>query len=159
MEKQDFRNGMSRLAAAVNVITTGGQAGRAGFTASAVTSVTDEPPTLLVCMNRNYSAADTFAANGVLCVNTLGAGQENVSDTFAGRHGLEGAERFTVGEWETLATGAPALLEAAASFDCEIREVVEKGSHKVIFAEVKAVRLGQDAGGLVYFNRGYHLVR
>ncbi|RVT95448.1 hypothetical protein EOD42_17880 [Rhodovarius crocodyli] len=157
MDKQEFRGGMSRLAAAVNVITTGGAAGRAGFTASAVTSVTDEPPTLLVCMNRNFSGAEAFAANGVLCVNTLGAGQEDISNTFAGR--MSGEERFSVGEWETMTTGAPALKEAAVSFDCEIRDVVEQGSHKVLFAEVKAVRLGSDAGGLVYFNRNYHLVR
>ena len=55
--RQDFRDAMARLGAAVNIITTGGPAGRGGFTASAVCSVTDDPPTLLVCMNRNATAA------------------------------------------------------------------------------------------------------
>jgi hypothetical protein len=65
---------MSRLGAAVNIVTTDGPAGRAGFTASAVCSVTDEPPTLLVCLNRTASVYPAFEANGVLCVNVLARG-------------------------------------------------------------------------------------
>jgi len=69
--KDAFREGMSRLGAAVNIITTDGPAGRAGFTASTVCSVTDSPPTLLVCLNRSSSVYDRFADNNALCVNTL----------------------------------------------------------------------------------------
>ncbi len=158
MDRQNFRNAMSRLAAAVNVITTDGAAGRSGFTASAVCSVTDDPPTLLVCMNRGNSNADAFLANRVLCVNVLGAGAEEISNTFAGQRGLEGADRFTVGEWLHLETGAPVLQSAAAAFDCDIVEVAEQGTHAVLFARVRAVRLGPDSGGLVYFQRRYHVV-
>ncbi len=158
MDRQLFRQGMSRLAAAVNLITTDGAAGRSGFTASAVCSVTDDPPMLLVCMNRANSHAAAFTANRVLCVNTLGPGQEELSNTFAGMRGLEGAARFTVGEWQALETGAPVLLDAAAAFDCEVADTVEQGTHAVLFARVRAVRLGPDAGGLVYFQRRYHVV-
>lgn len=73
VDQQLFRQGMSNLGAAVNVITTQGAAGQAGFTASAVCSVTDTPPTLLVCLNRSASVFETFKANKVLCVNTLNA--------------------------------------------------------------------------------------
>ena len=69
---------MARLGAAVHVVTTAGPAGRHGFTASAVTSVTDDPPTLLVCQNRASDANPAFKANGVLCVNTLAAAQEHL---------------------------------------------------------------------------------
>lgn len=158
MDRQNFRNGMSRLAAAVNIITTDGPAGRSGFTASAVCSVTDDPPTLLVCMNRGNSHAETFLANRVLCVNTLGAGAEELSNTFAGMRGLEGPERFTIGAWTQAETGAPVLETAACAFDCDIAEVVEQGTHAVLFARVRAVRLGPDAGGLVYFQRRYHVI-
>src|SRR5258708_17567518 len=69
--KEAFREGMSRLGAAVNIITTDGPAGRAGFTASAVCGVTDSRPPLLVCLNRSSSVYDRFTANEALCVNTL----------------------------------------------------------------------------------------
>ena len=62
--RQDYRDAMARLAAAVNIITTDGPSGRAGFTATAVCSVTDEPPTLLVCLNRSASAHPIVTANG-----------------------------------------------------------------------------------------------
>ena len=149
---------MARLGAAVNIVTTDGPAGRAGFTASAVCSVTDDPPTLLVCMNRGSSGAAAFDGNGVLCVNTLSAGQDPLSNAFAGFTGLEGEARFSVGEWDAMETGAPALLGAAVTFDCRVTDVIEKGTHAVLFAEVQAVRSNDTACGLIYFSRGYHSV-
>src|SRR5476651_908107 len=92
LPKADYRNAMARLGAAVNIITTDGPAGRAGFTASAVCSVTDEPPTLLVCLNRNASVYDAFKQNGVLCVNVLGAGHQNISNIFGGKTSTQRSE-------------------------------------------------------------------
>ncbi len=158
MDRKDFRNAMARLGAAVNIVTTNGPAGRAGFTASAVCSVTDDPPTLLVCMNRGSSGAAAFDGNGVLCINTLCAGQDPLSNAFAGFTGLEGEARFGVAEWDVMETGAPALLGAAVTFDCRVTDVIEKGTHAVIFAEVQAVRSSENACGLIYFSRGYHSV-
>lgn len=85
IEKQAFRDAMSCLGAAVNIVTTDGPAGRAGFTASAVCSVTDEPPTLLVCLNRSASVWPIFSRNQALCVNTLAAGHEDLSNLFGGK--------------------------------------------------------------------------
>ncbi len=82
-DKQSFRDAMAQVGAAVNVITTDGPAGRAGFTASAVCSVTDTPPTLLVCLNRSASVWPTFRQHQALCVNTLAAGQESLSTSLA----------------------------------------------------------------------------
>jgi flavin reductase len=158
MDRKEFRNAMARLGAAVNIVTTDGEGGRAGFTASAVCSVTDDPPTLLVCMNRGSSGAAAFETNGVLCVNTLCGGQQELSNAFAGFTGLEGEARFSVGEWDAMATGAPCLREAAVNFDCRITDVVEKGTHAVLFAEVENVRVGGEAVGLIYFSRAYHTI-
>ncbi|WP_425270653.1 flavin reductase [Pantoea wallisii] len=97
VQQQDFRNAMASLGAAVNIITTDGPAGRAGFTATAVCSVTDAPPTLLVCLNRNASVWPLFRTNGVLCVNTLAAGQEALSTLFGGKTAMD--ERFAAGDW------------------------------------------------------------
>lgn len=157
--RDEFRDAMARLGAAVNVITTGGPAGRGGLTASAVCGVTDDPPTLLVCMNRKASAHPLFKANGVLCVNTLSAGQRDVSETFSGATGLTGEQRFGCGSWDRLATGAPVLLGAVAAFDCRIVDVVERGTHSVVFAEVEAIRQGSPHDhGLIYFGRDYHRI-
>ena len=157
VDRQSYRDAMSRLAAAVNVITTTGPGGTRGFTASAVCSVTDSPPTLLVCLNRNSDSNQALKDNGILCVNTLAAGHGALSPVFAGMTGQEGEERFTVGQWTTLVTGAAALEGALASFDCRVVQTAEVGTHTVFFCEVEAVRTGEGRG-LIYFGRGYHTV-
>lgn len=157
--REEFRDAMARLGAAVNVVTTDGMAGRAGFTASAVCSVTDDPPTLLVCLNRASRGYAQFKANGVFCVNTLGSDHPAVADAFAGRTGLDGEARFSAGSWCRLATGAPVLEEAAVvAFDCRITEIMEKGTHSVFFAEVAAIRQGPPGRALIWYARDYHPV-
>ncbi|MBJ7536208.1 flavin reductase [Marinomonas transparens] len=155
IETKLFRDGMALLGSAVSVITTDGEAGCYGFTATAVTSVTDEPPTLLVCMNRNSFANPHFKENGVLCVNVLQSHHQGVSWDFANRD-LSSEERFAKHSWQTLKTGAPALDEALVSFDCEIHETHEMGSHTVFYCRVKDAKVGTEGSGLVYFNRAYH---
>jgi flavin reductase len=152
-----FRDAMSRLGAAVHVVSTDGPAGRSGFTATAVCSVSDQPPTLLVCLNRRSQSAPVVSANGVFCVNTLTAGEEAIADLFAGRSGARD-ERFSSGEWLTLSTGSPVLASAVVSFDCRVIEVRAIASHNVIFGAVEAVRLGQAAPALVYHERAYKKV-
>ncbi|WP_431285966.1 flavin reductase [Humitalea sp. 24SJ18S-53] len=156
--RQDFRNCMARLGAAVNVITTDGPGGRAGFTASAVCSVTDDPPTLLVCMRRGSSTSGAFEANGVLCVNALAMGHQSLSSAFSGAGDVAMPDRFALATWRTLETGAPVLDDAVVSFDCRIVDSVDKGTHTVLFAEVEAVRAGEGAHCLIYWQRDYHRV-
>lgn len=85
VDQQTFRDAMSCMGAAVNIITTDGPAGRAGFTASAVCSVTDTPPTLLVCLNRGASVWPAFNENRTLCVNTLSAGRSRFQTFLAAK--------------------------------------------------------------------------
>ncbi len=152
-----FREAMARLGAAVNIITTNGSAGCGGFTASAVCSVTEEPPTLLVCVNRNANSSRLLKANGVLCVNTLSPGHEELSRIFSSSS-LPPEERFKAGTWDTLVTGAPVLCGAVVSFDCRIAQATEVGTHSVLFAEIQAIRAGDLYEGLIYFGRSYHRV-
>ena len=154
MHKADYRNAMSRLGAAVNIITTDGPAGRAGFTASAVCSVTDEPPTLLVCLNRSASVYPAFKANGVLCVNVLAAGHQALSALFGGKTPMD--ERFAAGRWQHGETGSPVLDGAAVSFDCSVVRSTTVGTHDVLFCEAVAIHMGEAAHGLIYFDRRYH---
>lgn len=159
VETNLFRNGMALLGSAVSVITTDGEAGRFGFTATAVTSVTDEPPTLLVCMNRHSFAHPHFKTNGVLCVNVLRGEHQGISWDFANRD-LTSEARFAKHQWMTLATGSPMLKDALVGFDCQISQIQEVGTHSVFFCQVKAIHLGVEGAGLMYFSRAYHaLVR
>jgi flavin reductase (DIM6/NTAB) family NADH-FMN oxidoreductase RutF len=158
VEAQRFREAMSLYGAAVHVITTDGPGGKTGLTATAVSSVSDNPPTLLVCINRRSQAAPMLSMNGVFCVNTLRSGDEAVADTFAGRTGAVLADRFKVGEWKKLTTGAPVLSTAIVSCDCRVIEITAMASHNVIFAVVEAISFGPAAPALVYPGRSYKTV-
>ncbi|ARD11141.1 pyrimidine utilization flavin reductase protein F [Pseudomonas savastanoi pv. retacarpa] len=149
-----FRDAMSSLAAAVNVITTDGPGGRAGFTATAVCSVTDQPPTLLVCINRSASVYETFIENGLLCVNTLGNGQQDLSNLFGGKRSQQ--ERFDGGQWESGVTGAPILNSAKLALDCKVTQSVSVGTHDILFCQVLDIRHQGESDALVYFARQYH---
>ena len=153
-DREAFRDAMARLPAAVHVVTTDGPGGRAGFTASAVCSVSDTPPTLLVCLNRSASVWPAFEANGALCVNVLAAGHEALSARFGGKTPMD--ERFAQAAWTQLATGAPVLEGAVASFDCRIAGRSSVGTHDVLFCEVLALRASEARDGLAYFGRRYH---
>lgn len=154
VEKQDFRDAMARLGCAVNIITTDGPAGRAGFTASAVCSVTDTPPTLLVCLNRSASVYPMFKQNQVLCVNTLADSHESLSNLFGGKTPM--SERFAAADWSILTTGSPILSDALISFDCKISQITTVGTHDILFCDVVAIVRNDESHGLAYFDRRYH---
>lgn len=155
IEAKTYRDAMSRLGAAVNVVTTNGPAGRFGFTASAVCSVTDSPPTLLVCVNRGSDSNQAVKTNGVLCVNTLAANQQDLSPMFAGQVTDDYDERFAAAAWTALATGSPVLTDALASFDGQIIDAHEVGTHTVFVVRIEAVQ-SRPGNALMYFARGYH---
>jgi flavin reductase len=155
VDPQSFRDAMSRLGAAVHIVTTAGPAGKTGFTATAVCSVTDQPAMLLVCLNRRSNSAPLVTHNRVFCVNTLAAAEEKLADIFAGRSGIHLEERFAIGEWMTLKTGAPVLASAVVACDCRVIEIKAVASHNVIFGVVEAVRLGPRVPALVYHDRLY----
>ena len=158
MDVKLFRDAMCRLGAAVHVVTTDGPAGKSGFTATAVCSVSDTPATLLMCLNRSATSMPVLRANGVFCVNTLRAGEEIIADTFAGRTKIAREERFASGNWTTLATGSPVLLSAVVAFDCRVREVKSVASHDVYFGIVEALHSGPAGAALVYHDRAYKQV-
>ncbi len=153
-DKASFRDAMAHVGAAVNIITTDGPAGRAGFTASAVCSVTDTPPTLLVCLNRSASVWPVFSEHHTLCVNTLAAGQETLSTLFGGKTAMD--ERFAAADWQTGATGCPRLEAALVSFDCRIDQRVSVGNARHSVLSRRGHYPSPGAPGLMWFDRGYH---
>ena len=158
VEQKAFREAMSRLGAAVHVITTNGPSGKTGFTATAVCSVSDAPPMLLVCLNRGATSMPILRGNGVFCVNTLRAGDELIADTFAGRTQVAREMRFDTGEWSKLSTGSPALMSAVIAFDCRVIEIKAVASHDIYFGIVEAIHMGGSGAALVYHDRAYKQV-
>lgn len=168
---KDYREAMSRVVGAVHIITTGGEAGIAGFTATAVTSVSDSPPTVLVCLNSDSRSLDIIKANKTFCINTLAAHHESISDIFAGRGGVYGAARFEHGAWEIkkeqIKKGElnakhsentcynPTLKDAIASFSCRVMSITPIATHEVIMGEVYKVTLGTPSPALAYHARRY----
>ena len=150
----DFRDGMALLPGAVNIVTTDGPGGRAGFTASAVCSVTDSPPSLLVCLNRGSSAAGAFAANDALCVNTIGPAHLTIARAFGGKTPMP--ERFEGATWATKVTGAPVLDGATVAFDCRITQRHSVGTHDILICEIHDVATSTGTDVAVYQARKFH---
>lgn len=153
-----FRQAMAHLGAAVNVITTSGALGRCGITASAVCSVTDAPPTLLVCMNRSSAMHTVFEGNRNVCINVLPAHHELLARHFAGLTELPMDERFGLPIWDAGSHGVPVLRDALASVQGRIVELKEVGSHSVMFVEATQIRVCADGDSLIYFDRDFHRV-
>jgi flavin reductase len=150
-----FRQAMAQVTASVHVITTARDGHRAGLTASAVTSLSDAPPMMLVCIHHDSNTLAQIEANGLFCINTLSGDDQAVAETFAGRKGLEGEARFGVGNWTIAVTGAPVLASALNSFDCRLVDVRTMATHRIIIGEVLALGGSQDGPGLIYRNRRF----
>ncbi|GAC1332220.1 MAG: pyrimidine utilization flavin reductase protein F [Beijerinckiaceae bacterium] len=149
-----FRDAMSRVLAAVHIVTTDGPEGKAGITASAVVSVSDDPPTVLFCINKNGRSAARFLGNGCYCVNTLASSDQALADHFAGRTRIHTAERFGHGRWTKLRTGAPVLETALAVFDCRVTEIVTASTHSILIGAVVDARYAPGTS-LGYLERAY----
>jgi len=121
------------------------------FTASAVCSVTDTPPTLLVCMNQSSRSHVHFIKNKILSVNVLGPQHEQISNAFASSK-FSSERRFQLGSWTPLKTGSPVLD------DCEIENIQQVGTHSIFMCRVVAIQRSEQDQSLAYFNRIYHSV-
>ncbi|CAM5305572.1 flavin reductase family protein [Mycolicibacterium aubagnense] len=153
VDRATFRNGMSRLGTSVNVVSTNSGGKRYGFTASAVCSVSDTPPTLLVCINRSSSCFHAFENARYFCVNTLMPGHEDLSNAFGGKTAV--VNRFALGEWTEGLTGVPVLTDASVSFECELSNAVDEATHRVLFGRVVDVRENEEQAALLYCMRRY----
>ncbi len=152
VDTEQYKQGMRRLAASVTIITTVEDGVPHGFVATAVSSVAAEPnATLLVCVNRSAHSHDVIRRTGVFCVNVLSHGDVETARRFSSPHLRE--TRFADQPWLSLATGAPALPSALASFDCTVTATMEVHSHTVFIGEVQHMQMHEIATApLLYFN-------
>jgi len=150
-----FKQGMRCLAAGVTIVTTLHDGVRSGLTATAVTSLSADPPQVLVCVNRSANAHDLIHRGSLMCVNVLAHAHQHLAARFAGQKGVFGEERFAAGRWMALTTGAPVLADAMASFDCVVTERVQASTHTIFIGRVVGVRARPKARPLVYASGTY----
>lgn len=140
MSPDDFKQGMRRLGGAVNIVTTMFEGTQAGLTATAVCSLSAEPPRLLACINRQGYAYQAISNSRIMCVNVLATHHKELSMRFAGMLGGDEDDRFTDEDWGEHITGSPVLGNALVSFDCEVKSILDTGSHGIVIGEVLGVR-------------------
>jgi flavin reductase (DIM6/NTAB) family NADH-FMN oxidoreductase RutF len=148
-----FRGAMRRLASTVSLVSCSDGGENYGITVTAVTSVCAEPAAVLVCVNKSASIHDPLVAKGHFYLNLLCSNQVALSEAFSGK--MKGAERFSIGIWKTGRNGQPFLEDAQANLFCLIDSVVHYGSHSVVIARVKEVRLAEGIAPLIYQDGRY----
>lgn len=155
MSSELFLAGMRKVAGAVTVVTTIDRAGeRRGLTATAICSLSAEPPSLIACVNRKTWVAQFVPDSGVFAVNVLSHTQEAVARAFAGQMSLAAGERFTIGDWGLGTSGVPICRDALASFECRLARAVEHTTHVILIGEVVATALGSGQA-LVYLGGNF----
>ncbi|PPQ19033.1 NADH-FMN oxidoreductase RutF, flavin reductase (DIM6/NTAB) family [Bradyrhizobium shewense] len=151
----DFRGAMRHLTGGVSVITAGRGKDVTGMTVTSVTSLSVEPPTLLVSINRDASSFPLIRRHSAFGVNILNADQLDVAERFAGKGGLKGADRFKGAKWVTAVSGVPLLVGALSAFDCEVEEIVERHSHGIVIGRVRGIRSSTRTAALAYWHGQY----
>jgi|SRR5579871_3657812 len=149
-----FKQSMRLLAGGVCICTTAQNDERLGLTMTAVCSLTLEPPTLVVCVNRDAGAHDMMRATRRVCINFLASEHVELAELFSSAS-FKGSGRFDPAKWTDMASGVPALNSGLAALDCVIIEETSVGAHSVFVCEVKAARLNPEKEPLVHFNREF----
>lgn len=147
-----YRLAMRHVAATVYAVTTGHDGERFGIIATAVNSLSFDPPALLVCVNRAASLHGPLDSAERFCVNVLGVGNRAVADCFM--KGGSGEERFAVGEWDE-EHGVPVLASAQSSLVCRVAQRQAFGTHTIFIGELIAARHRANAKPLTYYDGRY----
>jgi flavin reductase (DIM6/NTAB) family NADH-FMN oxidoreductase RutF len=150
---QDLRLALRKLAKAVVVVTAQHDGIRYAMSATAVSEVSFEPPTMLVCVNRNASIHPALVASQKFCLNILNQSQEDIARLCGG--GASGEARFSKGGWDSKSGGPPHLAEAEASISCNLIKACAVGTHDIFIGEVDGVITSSICDPLVYVDGGY----
>lgn len=154
-DRDRYRDAMRALASGVSLITHASGANLTGMTATSVTSLAADPPSLIVCVNRTASLCARLAPGVVFGVNLLRADHQEIADRFAGRTGEKSAEQFAGSPWIVTPDGAPLLVGALAAFECEVDELVARHTHAIVLARVRRIAAQASGSALVYWRGGY----
>jgi flavin reductase (DIM6/NTAB) family NADH-FMN oxidoreductase RutF len=149
--KEEFRRVLGHFAAGVTVITTVGDDGKPyGLTATAFTSVSLDPPLVLVCVDKRAESHAHFHTSRVFTVNFLAADQQELSRRFA----VSGGDKFSGVQVRQGATGAPVLADVLGHLECRTTDICEGGDHTIFIGQVEAAD-ARDGEPLLYFRGAY----
>lgn len=154
----DFRGALGAFATGVTVITTQGEEHPYGMTANAFSSVSLDPPLVLVCVIKDTEGSRSIATNGVFAVNILSVDQEAVSRFFASRERPRGWKGFEAISHSRAASGSPILDGSAAYLDCRVHASHEAGDHIIFVGEVMAIGRNPEARPLLFHGGGYRYI-
>jgi len=149
VEAEEFKRGMRALVAGVTIITTARDGDRRGLTATSVCSLTVDPPTLVACVNRESSTHDAILENSYFAVNLLTVDHVELAKVFS-QPAPSAEERFAMGNWIVLQTGAPILADSAAAFDCRVHETLTVSTHTIFVGSVVDIRVAHEVAPLAY---------
>lgn len=154
---KQFREAMAHLSSAVSIVTTNGEAGKAGLTVSSVASVTDSPATLLFCINQNSHVHDIIKQNGKVCINVLNHSQEELAKHFAAMLNSTMEERFQWDIWDNGFDNQPVLQGAISALQGNIVDAYSVGTHTIFIVQLSHIDVAPDHS-LVYFGRQFKSV-
>ena len=154
--REAFIGAMRRVATSVTVVTTDGPGGRHGATVNAFSSVSADPPTILVCLKSESRIARAVAVNGALCVNVLPQGGADIARRFAGYDDALVGDRFDGIDCYGK-RGEPPAIDGATVFCCSLKQNISAGSHLIVVGEVQEVRDGMNEP-LAYLAGAFHRV-
>lgn len=150
---EQLRNGLRRLGKAVVVVTCRHEGRRWAMTATAVSELSMDPPSLILCVNKTASLHGPLTARANFCVNILHFDQRAISQACSGK--FKGEERFSQGQWDSTESGTPYLRDAQASFFCEYETHIEYGTHVAVIGAVRSVTSNGDVDPLIYLDGSY----
>jgi flavin reductase (DIM6/NTAB) family NADH-FMN oxidoreductase RutF len=153
----DFKNALASWASGISVVTTNHEGLLYGLTVSSFSSLSLEPPLVLVCLNNSNRLPEMIEASGRFAVSILRQGQEDASNYFA-RPDREPTHGFTEIEGEWTSNGVPLVKGCLASIVCTHRNSIEEGTHTIVVGEVVEARSDREGQPLLYWRRGYHRV-
>ncbi len=152
--RNDFRNAMRLLTSSVHVVTSRDARGPSGMTATAVCSLSFDPLSMLVCINRSATLFETIANAGAFALNLLSDQDQEIALAFG--RSSERDIRFASGDWQDLET-MPVLGSAVSAIICDTAQTQDFGSHQVIIGRVRDVRMNHRAKPLLYVDGGFAL--
>lgn len=149
----DFKKALQLWASGVAVVTTSSQKfGVQGMTVTAFSSVSVNPPLVLVCINNAADTGEGIQESQCFAVNVLNSDQQDLSNQFAG--GSNQQQRFENTDWKAGISGAPLLNNSLMSLDCKVVEKVRAGTHWIIIGEVQAC-MCRSGEPLLYYRGAY----
>jgi flavin reductase (DIM6/NTAB) family NADH-FMN oxidoreductase RutF len=155
IDAKAFWRALGQRAIGSTIVTARSADGPAGFLGLSASHISADPPLMLASIDKRTSALQTVLAARHFAVNFLPSDASEIADLFGGKGTLKGADRFNVGRWQTLTTGAPVLANALGAMDCTLEDTIERGGICIVIGRVVDVLVGSGANPLIHFRGGY----